>query len=120
MRLLADENIPLRTVRALRSAGHDVYSATETDPGASDQDHIDRAIREDRLIVTFDRDFGHLIVRGRRKPEAGALLLRIMPSSAEHIADLLLTLFARTDLTWRGNLSVVDEKHLRQRPLQTQ
>jgi hypothetical protein len=29
MRLLADENIPLTTVRALRSAGHDVYSATE-------------------------------------------------------------------------------------------
>ena len=27
MRLLADENVPLETVRALRAAGHDVFSA---------------------------------------------------------------------------------------------
>jgi hypothetical protein len=26
MRLLADENIPLETVRALRNAGHDVFA----------------------------------------------------------------------------------------------
>ena len=39
MRLLADENIPLDTIRAPRSAGHDVYSATEHAPGATDMAH---------------------------------------------------------------------------------
>lgn len=33
MKLLANENIPLRTVRALRSAGEDVLSITESSPG---------------------------------------------------------------------------------------
>lgn len=33
MRVLADENIPLETVRALRNAGHDVFAASEAAPG---------------------------------------------------------------------------------------
>ncbi|HEV8358647.1 MAG TPA: DUF5615 family PIN-like protein [Gemmatimonadales bacterium] len=37
MRLLADENIPLETVRALRLAGHDVFAVTESSPGAADE-----------------------------------------------------------------------------------
>ncbi len=117
MRLVADENIPLDTVRALRSAGHDVYSATETGSGAPDLSHVERAIREDRLIVTFDRDFGELAVRGPKKPEAGILLLRVIPKSAEEVTQLLIGLLARTDVTWRGFLSVVDQAHLRQRPI---
>jgi predicted nuclease of predicted toxin-antitoxin system len=117
MRLLADENIPLTTIRALRSAGHDVYSATEEAPGAADVVHVQRAIREDRLIITFDRDFGDLAVRGKQKPHAGVLLLRITPTSADYVTGLLLELLERRDVTWAGFLSVVDEAHLRQRPL---
>ena len=117
MRLLADENIPLDSVRALRSAGHDVFSATEAGPGAADRTHVERAVQEDRLIVTFDRDFGELAVRGPTKPEAGVLLLRITPKSAEEVTRLLIELLARRDVTWRGYISVVDQAHLRQRPI---
>jgi len=117
MRLLADENIPLETVRALRSAGHDVYSATEAGPGAADVSHIARANREDRLIVTFNRDFGELTVRGQTKATGGVLLLRMTPRSAEHVTEFLTALFARSDVKWAGQLSVADEKHLRQRPI---
>lgn len=117
MRLLADENIPLDSVRALRSAGHDVYSASEVGPGAADLSHVERAIREDRLIVTFDRDFGEIAVRGPNKPEAGVLLLRLAPKSAEEVTQLLIDLLARSDVTWRGHVSVADETHLRQRPI---
>ncbi len=88
MRLLADENIPLETVRALRAAGHDVFSATEATPGAADSDHLRRAIAEDRLVLTFDRDFGELAVRGPQRPEAGVLLLRIIPGSAAEVTNL--------------------------------
>jgi predicted nuclease of predicted toxin-antitoxin system len=117
MRLLADENIPLETVRALRSAGHDVYSATEAAPGAPDVSHIELAIRDERLILTFDQDFGDLAVRGPRKPTAGVLLLRFNPASAAAVTDLLTRLFQRTDVTWRDHLTVADDKHLRQRPI---
>jgi predicted nuclease of predicted toxin-antitoxin system len=87
MRLLADENIPLESVRALRDAGHDVYAASEGVRGEPDERHLARAIAEDRLIVTFDRDFGELVTRGTARPE----------------------------IDWRNHLSVVDRAHVRQR-----
>ncbi len=117
MRLLADENLPLAAVRALRSAGHDVYSASESSAGASDAEHVKRAIAESRLIVTFDRDFGELAVRGPERLEAGVLLLRVTPASPEAVATLLVELLTRADIEWRGHISVVDEKHVRQRPI---
>lgn len=115
MRLLADENVPLETVRALRAAGHDVYSATETGPGAADLVHVELATREDRLIVTFDRDFGELAVRLERRPAAGVLLLRFAPADAGEVTTLLLDLLSRPDIAWREHLSVLDGTHLRQR-----
>lgn len=117
MRLLADENIPLDTVRALRSAGHDVFSATETESGATDLSLVDRAVAEERLILTFDRDFGELAIRGPKKPTSGVLLLRIVPPNAEYVTEFVSALLAREDVTWRGQLSVADARHLRQRPI---
>ena len=43
MRLLADENIPIASVMALRIAGHDVYSASESEAGAFDEVLLARA-----------------------------------------------------------------------------
>ena len=116
MRLLADENIPLHSVRALRDAGHDVYSATEDQPGQTDRALLERAVTERRLIITFDTDFGELVVRGPRLPQGGVLLLRSTPQSAAAVTELLVTLLARTDIAWEEHLSVVDDLHIRQRP----
>jgi predicted nuclease of predicted toxin-antitoxin system len=116
MRLFADENIPLEAIRALRDAGHDVFSATESTPGAPDSAHIARAIEEDRLIVTFDLDFALLAATALPKPTAGVLLLRLAPQNPEEVATLLQALLARPDVVWRGHLSIVDRVHLRQRP----
>ena len=62
MRLLVDENVPIASVIALRTAGHDVYSASEHDAGTADNVLLARAQEEGRLLVTFDRDFGDLAV----------------------------------------------------------
>ena len=63
MRFLANENFPLPSVRLLRSAGHDVLSITEESPGISDDRILARAVAEERIILTFDRDYGELIYR---------------------------------------------------------
>lgn len=117
MRLLADENIPLESVRALRAAGHDVFSASEAAPGESDANHLERSLREDRLIVTFDRDFGEFATRGPGRPGAGILLLRFAPKSAAEVTELLLAVLNRQEIIWRNHVSVVDRLHIRQRQL---
>jgi predicted nuclease of predicted toxin-antitoxin system len=117
VRLLADENIPLESVRALRTAGHDVFAATESAAGATDEVLLERAGAEERLIVTFDRDFGELATRHARAAPAGILLIRIVPRNTDEVTQLLLGLFARSEVRWSAQLSVVDRTHLRQRPL---
>ena len=65
MRILADTNIDGPIVSALRDAGHDVAWMYEDDRRMVDPNILARAVRDDRLLITFDNDFGTLIFRER-------------------------------------------------------
>jgi predicted nuclease of predicted toxin-antitoxin system len=71
MRVCANENIPEDCVSRLRQSGHDVLWIREVAPGSSDPDVLSRALAEERLLITFDKDFGELAFRrgqiGRRE-----------------------------------------------------
>lgn len=53
MKLLANENIPLASVAALRTAGHDVLSLSLDSPGIKDEAVLALAREQDRIHVTF-------------------------------------------------------------------
>ncbi len=61
MRFLADESCDFAVVRALRAAGHDVRAVAEPIPGGDDEDVIELATRDNRLLLTEDKDFGQLV-----------------------------------------------------------
>src|SRR5271165_3545449 len=63
MRFLADENFPGDAVTALRTAGHDVLWIRTDAPGITDQDVLSRSLRDARVLLTFDKDFGELAWR---------------------------------------------------------
>lgn len=65
--LLANENFPAPAIRKLRAAGIDVVAVREAMPSASDKEVMACARREQRWIVTFDKDYGDLVF------QAGAL-----------------------------------------------
>jgi predicted nuclease of predicted toxin-antitoxin system len=60
MRFLANENFPGTAVTALIAAGHDVMWVRNAAPGMSDPDVLAWAARDERTILTFDKDFGEL------------------------------------------------------------
>mgnify|MGYP001062318043 CR=1 FL=1 len=86
IKLLADENIPKRTVQTLKQRGIDISSVLDSSHGLSDRALIKLANRENRVIVTFDKDFGELTFKERLKVK-GLILLRLAPTSPEHIAE---------------------------------
>ncbi len=65
MRFLANENIPLLVVKALAEEGFDITSATLVCQGAPDRKVLALAAREDRIVLTFDKDCGYLVFRKR-------------------------------------------------------
>ena len=63
MRFLADENFLGVAVKTLRQQGHDVVWMQTHAPGSSDVDVLAIAEAENRILLTFDRDFGELAFR---------------------------------------------------------
>ena len=116
MNFLADENFPLDAVAALRQLGHDVVWIRTDSPGVIDEVVLARAIAENRVLLTFDKDFGELAFRRGLPATCGIVLFRITPTSGPEAArKVSAALVSRTD--WPGHFSVIDERRIRMRPL---
>jgi predicted nuclease of predicted toxin-antitoxin system len=87
MRLLANENVPLDAVTALRENGHDVAWIREDARGSNDEQVLTRAQKEERILLTFDKDFGELAFRSKLPASSGVILFRISTSSSQYIAQ---------------------------------
>jgi predicted nuclease of predicted toxin-antitoxin system len=116
LRLLANENFPREAVEALRRNGHDVMWVRTDRPGISDTEVLSVARIENRIVVTFDKDFGELAFRTGLPSTEGVILFRVIPRSPGFIATLAVkALRARSD--WAGHFSVVQENRVRMIPL---
>ena len=70
------------------------------------------AVREKRMVVTMDKDFGELVYRSR-EPHAGVLLLRLEEArSAEKVA-VIEEIFTNYEDQLPGNFSVYQSGRLR-------
>jgi predicted nuclease of predicted toxin-antitoxin system len=77
---------------------------------------LQRAKSEDRVLITFDKDFGELAFRARLPASSGIILFRISIPSSEHIARVAeAVLSQRTD--WAGRFAVVEDDRIRTVPL---
>jgi predicted nuclease of predicted toxin-antitoxin system len=94
MRFLVDECTGPRVAQWLRDQGHDVFSVYDEDRGADDEAILERAVREERIVITNDKDFGELAFREQR-PHRGIVLLRLASrdpaSQIQVLASLLAT-----------------------------
>lgn len=117
MRFLADENFPLASVRMFSETGRDIVAVALETPGVPDETVLDRAVRERRILLTFDSDYGDLLYKqGLRSPE-GIVYLRFMPSSPEEPAEYLLSLLEQPGISILGSFTVAERDRIRQRPL---
>jgi predicted nuclease of predicted toxin-antitoxin system len=114
-RFLADENVPADAVDGLRAAGHDVLWIATGFSGLADLAVLTKAAEDERVLLTFDNDFGELVFRGRR-PACGVVLFRTGPAPVGVLASLVLTVIAGGD-EWVGYFSVVKGNRLRRVPL---
>ncbi len=104
MKFLIDRCAGRRIADWLRSQGHDVIEALERHPDPGDEEILAWSVREGRVLVTMDKDFGALIfLRGAphcgvirlphvRTPERIAIMDRLLARyTADEIAAALVT-----------------------------
>ena len=116
MRFLANENFPGDAVAAIQRDGHDVVWVRAAAPGTSDDAILAWAGREQRVILTFDKDFGELAWRVGLPASSGVVLFRLtMPGAADVGAALAARIAERTD--WAGHFTVIEPARIRMRAL---
>jgi predicted nuclease of predicted toxin-antitoxin system len=116
IRILADENVPLASVRRLRRAGIDAEVVAQ---GSSDAEVLARAAAEQRVIVTFDRDLGRLALHPESPGPAGVVCLRAVPDRPEAAAEIVIGVLAQPGVELLGRFTVIRAGQVRQRALPT-
>jgi predicted nuclease of predicted toxin-antitoxin system len=92
MRFLVDECTGPAVARWLRDHSHEVFSVYEEARGTADDDVLDKAYRENRILITNDKDFGEKVYREKRSHH-GVLLLRLhdeRPASKIDVIEKLI------------------------------
>jgi len=103
--IVADENIPKRTVVALRAQGHVVTDMRESqDKGANDDRVWALAQQERALLVTTDKGFA----RRRTPAHHGILVIRLRQPNRERIHERVMHAMAHfAESSWPGRTVVV-------------
>ena len=91
MRFLADESCDFAAVRALRGDGHDVLVVSEFQQRSVDEELMELALAERRILLTEDKDFGWLtFVQQMRSP--GVILIRFPSTARSLLGEAILRL----------------------------
>lgn len=116
MRFLANENFPGSAVAALERIGHDVVWIRTAAPGSSDGEVLAWAARDERILLTFDKDFGELARASALPAGCGVILVRIPMPKPHDVGQRLGKLITTRD-DWAGHFSVIEPGRVRMRPL---
>jgi predicted nuclease of predicted toxin-antitoxin system len=116
VRWLADECVAAPLAAFLRAYGRDVLYVAEASAGLSDADVITLALREKRLLLTEDKDFGDLVFR-RERTVPGVVLMRIGTETPAMKTTRLAAAIERYGEGFFGRYTVIEEGRSRSRHL---
>ncbi|PIN91117.1 hypothetical protein COU57_01900 [Candidatus Pacearchaeota archaeon CG10_big_fil_rev_8_21_14_0_10_32_14] len=93
MKFIADENIAVSVVRFLKERGHDVKDVKEESLfGSSDKKIFGIAQKENRIVLTHDKDFLG-IVKNNQSDFEGIILIRCKNQSPKNAINSLEKIF---------------------------
>jgi predicted nuclease of predicted toxin-antitoxin system len=114
VRFLADMGVDVRVVQWLRAHGHDAnHLRDEGLHRLPDGEIFEKAIAEDRVILTFDLDFGEIMALSRGR-KASVILFRLRNTRTPHVIErLAAVLTASAEALEKGVVIVVEESRHR-------
>ena len=118
MRFLADMGVSIRVVEWLRSNGYDAKHLREEGLHRMPNGEIfTKATHENRIIITFDLDFGEIVALSKGK-KTSVILFRLHNTRTSHLIRRLSTVLKDTAKALEeGAVVVVEESRHRVRCL---
>ena len=115
MKFIVDENIPFEVFLKLKKEGFDVISVSKNDQRLNDEEILSLALKENRTLITLDKDFGELVFRLKKK-NAGIILLRIIPQSPTSISSKLFSTL-KLKIDFNNSFCVIENNNVRVIPI---
>ncbi len=112
LRFLADESCDFAVVRALRAEGHDVVAVSEATQRSDDRELISQSARENRILITEDKDFGWLVFVSHAD-SAGVILIRFPGSARTTLVQTISQLVREQGEQIPGAFVVAQPGHIR-------
>jgi predicted nuclease of predicted toxin-antitoxin system len=102
----------------LRAEGHDAAHLREQGlHRMPDKEIFQKAATEERMVLTFDLDFGEIVALSAQKP-ASVILFRLRNTHTPHVVDRLRVALAESKKALEaGAVIIVEEARLRTRRL---
>ncbi len=116
LKFLIDESSGRKLVLFLSEKGYDVKHVGDIMPSASDKEVLNFAEKENRILITNDKDFGELVFRLNR-PSSGVILLRLKKDSIENKSRCLSQVLKKFSDKISKSFVVVTERNIRIRKL---
>jgi len=122
VRFLLDENLSPLLAVLLAEAGHDTIHVRDIELDRSpDEIILDAARRDDRVVVSADADFGHILARTNVNRPSVVFLRRQQGRRASQVAALIIAnLDVIADDLLAGAIVVIDDDRIRVRSLPMQ
>ncbi|MCH8317310.1 MAG: DUF5615 family PIN-like protein [Bacteroidetes bacterium] len=117
MIFLANENFPYPSIKILRDKGFEVISIGETLGGAKDTIVLEKAVKENLIILTFDRDYGELLFKYALEAPPVVVYFRLKDDLPEDAAKILIDRIENEALELTSYFTVIENKGTRQRKL---
>ena len=118
MQFLSDAGISPKTIDFLRQIGHDAIHVRELAlQRAPDREIADRARRENRVILTFDLDFGEILALGvHARPSV--VIFRLSDETAPSVNQKLSAVLSQVEAALdSGALVLIEDARYRVRKL---
>ena len=112
MRFLVDECTGPRVAEWLLNQGHEVVSVFEALRGIPDSAILTKALDEDWILITNDKDFGELVFR-ERLDHHGIILLRLEDERSANKIVILRHLLTNYAEKLAGHFVTVTESKVR-------
>lgn len=111
LQLYLDQMFHLDLAEVLRREGHDVMQASEVGQArADDRQILQKAIAENRTLVTLDKHFGDWVILPLRK-HSGVIRLRVKPATSKNVIAILLPFLRRhTSEELKNHLVILSAK----------
>lgn len=112
MRFLVDECTGPAVASWLRKQNHEVFSVFDEAKGMDDEDIIQKALRENWILITNDKGFGNKVYRDGRL-HRGVVLLRLKDERSASKVEILSRLLGTYSDRLPDSFLVVTEKQVR-------